>query len=384
MRLSVKGNMSTSYFGTIQNNMPVAQNHTEEEHGDGKEILAQVSFIPSLISTLRARLLTDERPLTTLPKAQIIGRGSQLTLGLDAVASSLIHTSPIIAYRVNLNVCRLLRPDVPTQEEVTQRSSYIPDPALILVCLETKCLQEILHTRATEAFRPASIMRMSASHESSVNPRSFAQPPHVEAISMPTNLINQLHSFQTVPSAPIITRGNPNLQSESGRWIPFFVRPSNSTSVTSSTKPPVPELTGLERPCANQAGPARTTQPPGPAVLRHAFYFRLAVVNPPAAEPATNYCAAAVCSGDSNYYQQRVAAKAACHQRTAKTLTTPLSQAAEMPPASPKSALLDLSDPHPTPADEINLSPPSPDPTPPRLSAGSACLIEHARGPLPG
>ncbi|KAI3548796.1 hypothetical protein CSPX01_02819 [Colletotrichum filicis] len=56
-------------------------------------------------------------------------------------------------------------------------------------------------------------------------------------------------------------------------------------------------------------------------------------MNPPAAEPATNYCAAAVCSGDSNYYQQRVAAKAACHQRTAKTLTTPLSQAAEMPPA---------------------------------------------------
>ncbi|KAK1449228.1 hypothetical protein CMEL01_08543, partial [Colletotrichum melonis] len=80
-------------------------------------------------------------------------------------------------------------------------------------------------------------------------------------------------------------------------------------------------------------GPARTSQPPGPAVLRHAFYFRLAVVNPPAAEPATNYCAAAVCSGDSNYSQQRVAAKAARHQRTAKTLTTPLSQAAEMPPA---------------------------------------------------
>lgn len=99
-----------------------------------------------------------------------------MTLGLDAVASSLIHTSPIIAYRVNLYVCRLLRPDVPTQEEVTQRSSYIPDPvgsdsllaymnssihpislsmdglvdcrlsrapemrqALILSCLETKC-----------------------------------------------------------------------------------------------------------------------------------------------------------------------------------------------------------------------------------------------------
>lgn len=113
-----------------------------------------------------------------------------------------------------------------------------------------------------EAFRPASIMRMRGSHESSVNPRSFAQPPHVEAISMPTNLIKQLQSFQTVPSTPIITRGNPNLQSGSGRWIPFFVRPSNSvrirqrgtaatydrpytptqTSVTSFTKPPVPEL----------------------------------------------------------------------------------------------------------------------------------------------
>lgn len=147
--------------------------------------------------------------------------------------------------------------------------------ALILICLGPNTYKRNL-TRG-RSFQASLNNAMGGLHESSVNPRSFAQPPHVEAISMPTNLINNLSSNCTVSkrsgqhqsSHGEIQTYNLNqvvgFRSSSDPPTPYgfasagpqpptidHTHPSRLQSL-SFTKPPVPELAMIHEPTRSRS-----------------------------------------------------------------------------------------------------------------------------------